>query len=78
MKIKISKSQWEKIGKTAGWVKESASGKCPSCNVSMINGVRCHENGCPDAHKEYKKECPGCGSSFYPKTRHQKYCHRCS
>lgn len=23
------------------------NGPCDSCEVSMINGVRCHEHGCP-------------------------------
>jgi hypothetical protein len=33
---------------------------CPSCEVLMISGVRCHETGCPSAWEEEVRECDGC------------------
>ena len=47
---------------------------CESCNVLYINGVKCHEEGCPDAWKDYKLECPWCGKDFKPETKYQKCC----
>ena len=47
---------------------------CPLCEALMINGVYCHEQGCPDAWKDYDRECKECGSSFRPETRHQDCC----
>ena len=34
---------------------------CQSCEVLNINGVNCHEIGCPDAWKDYTRECKECG-----------------
>ena len=28
---------------------------CPSCEVLMINGVRCHEHGCPERAAEIRR-----------------------
>jgi len=46
---------------------------CDQCNIMYINGVRCHETGCPDAWKE-PKECKWCGSIFIPDTKDQICC----
>jgi len=48
--------------------------KCPSCEVVNINGVSCHEIGCPDAWKDQMVECDWCGEEFKPEYRGQKYC----
>jgi hypothetical protein len=48
--------------------------RCPSCEVLMINGVRCHERGCPDAWKERTRECHECGTKFTPEYREQTFC----
>jgi hypothetical protein len=53
--------------------KEEASNACPSCEASMINGVFCHETGCPEAFKK-KTECKWCGSLFIPENRYQECC----
>jgi len=37
---------------------------CESCVAAMINGVYCHELGCPDAWQDYGNECQWCGSDF--------------
>lgn len=47
---------------------------CEQCNAVMINGVYCHEQGCPDAWKDYKKECKWCGQEFKPEWKEQICC----
>lgn len=47
---------------------------CQSCEALTINGILCHERGCPDAWKDYKQECKWCGSSFVPEERYQEFC----
>ena len=44
---------------------------CDSCQMVAINGVPCHETGCPNAGKVYRDgewikqhECPECGSKY--------------
>jgi hypothetical protein len=48
--------------------------RCNSCEAVMINGIYCHENGCPDAWKDYKRECKWCGSMFTPEDKYQTCC----
>lgn len=38
---------------------------CDGCNPSNINGVLCHETGCPHAWKDYPRECMECGGECY-------------
>lgn len=47
---------------------------CNSCEVAMINGVKCHETGCPDSWQDYKRECKWCGSEFLPESNQQFCC----
>ena len=47
---------------------------CNSCEVLNINGVNCHENGCPDAWKDYDVECSWCGANFEPEFKGQEHC----
>lgn len=47
---------------------------CNQCEVLFINGVKCHELGCPDAWKDEVRECKWCGGKFKPKERHQQLC----
>jgi hypothetical protein len=51
-----------------------AAQRCNSCEIVYVNGVRCHEHGCPEAWRDYSRECTWCGTAFTPETRHQKYC----
>lgn len=52
---------------------------CNSCEVSHINGVLCHENGCPEAWKDEVRECKWCGQEFKPEERTQDCCcHTCT
>ena len=37
---------------------------CDSCNVLSINGVNCHELGCPDAWQDYEVKCKWCDNDF--------------
>jgi len=50
------------------------TGACNSCEVVMINGVRCHEIGCPNAWKDYTRECKWCGTKFNPEEKGQQCC----
>jgi hypothetical protein len=49
---------------------------CNDCAPAMINGVLCHEQGCPSAWKDYAKRCVTCDAKFYSPRRDQKHCHR--
>jgi len=50
---------------------------CQSCEVLRINGVLCHESGCPDAWRDYDRECEECGCDFRPEERDQAFCSPC-
>jgi len=47
---------------------------CQSCQTVRVNGILVHEYLCPDAWKDYPKECQWCGASFMPEARFQDYC----
>lgn len=47
---------------------------CNQCEALMINGVYCHEIGCPESWKDYKRECKWCGQDFKPKEKYQNCC----
>lgn len=47
---------------------------CKSCETLVINGVLCHEIGCPDAWMNEIRECDWCGREFKPEDRYQKFC----
>lgn len=49
---------------------------CNDCSPSRINGVICHEAGCPSAWKDSAWECIECNARFYSPNRHQRTCHR--
>lgn len=47
---------------------------CNQCEALTINGVYCHEHGCPNKHldskgKPYPKECKWCGAEFIPEDK---------
>lgn len=48
--------------------------RCQSCNVMHIQGVRVHERGCPDAHRDEIRDCEWCGSQFSPADGSAKFC----
>jgi len=47
---------------------------CPSCEVVVLNGILCHEHGCPDSHIGALRECDWCGSEFHPEERGHRFC----
>ncbi len=47
---------------------------CNSCEVLRINGVLCHEIGCPDAWHNEVRSCPWCGAKFKPEHPRQQCC----
>lgn len=47
---------------------------CDSCEALRINGVLCHELGCPDAWKNAIRTCKWCGRDFKPEFRGQEFC----
>ena len=48
--------------------------RCDSCEVLVINGLRCHETGCPDSWRDETRQCRWCGSAFEPIERDQREC----
>lgn len=52
-------------------------GGCDGCAPCAINGVFCHETGCPDAWRDEARECKECGFGFQPDERHQTCCDDC-
>lgn len=52
---------------------------CDSCNAIHVNGCLTHEHGCPDAWKDYKRECRECGTEFWPENEDELDCsHTCN
>ena len=47
---------------------------CNSCEQVRINGIVCHETGCPDSWKDRTHECKCCDKTFKPKYQGQKLC----
>ena len=47
---------------------------CASCEAMTINGLYCHEQGCPDAWRDEKRECRWCGDEFVPEDAQQAHC----
>jgi hypothetical protein len=47
---------------------------CGSCQLMRIQGVVCHELGCPESWKDQHKDCKWCGRPFHPKVRGQQTC----
>ena len=47
---------------------------CSSCQILQVNGIPCHEVGCPDSWKDYPRECAFCGVDFLPEERYQTCC----
>lgn len=49
---------------------------CEQCQILVINGIICHEHGCPKAWEDERRDC-SCGDTFKPKHRHQRHCRSC-
>ena len=50
---------------------------CDGCKPANINGVLCHETGCPYAWKDATRECRECGCDFHPIERDDSHCEGC-
>ena len=54
---------------------------CESCDCVNINGMNCHEFGCPDKNKVAREKCPECGIPTIPENQESSYeaclCEKC-
>lgn len=54
--------------------------RCDSCEPLAINGVACHETGCPESWKSpvtgepYLVKCRWCDATFKPEDKGDRYC----
>lgn len=49
------------------------------CDKVRINGIVCHETGCPDNWRGLTRKCQWCGEYFTTEERFQKCCsHSCT
>jgi hypothetical protein len=48
--------------------------QCSQCQVIRINGIRCHEQRCPEAWRDEVRECAWCGQEFEPQDRSERCC----
>lgn len=51
---------------------------CDGCSPMMINGLLCHEQGCPDAWRDRRRDCNECGCDFFATERHAVVCEDCA
>jgi hypothetical protein len=51
---------------------------CDDCAIAVINGVVCHEHGCPSAWKGKPIKCFECGCAFVPSTKNAVVCVDCA
>jgi len=49
---------------------------CDGCSPSMVNGILCHEHGCPEKWRDTEYECYWCGTDYLPQSEpgHLKLC----
>lgn len=47
---------------------------CDGCQPAIVNGTMCHEQGCPEAWRDYARECPWCGALFHATDKSQQVC----
>src|SRR5271170_814608 len=50
---------------------------CEQCQALRVNGVPCHEPGCPDAWRDRDVDCFECGCPFRPESRYDRTCPDC-
>lgn len=50
---------------------------CQSCQAARINGLLCHETGCPECWRDGLRECLECGTEFTPEDRDHRFCSPC-
>lgn len=47
---------------------------CSQCEMARINGIRCHETGCPESWRDEVRSCENCGSRFKPESKGDRFC----
>jgi len=47
---------------------------CGQCQAMTINGLYCHETGCPESWRDQDRECNWCGSCFEPENPLHDFC----
>jgi len=47
---------------------------CDQCQIVRINGIPCHETGCPDSWDGATGECENCGCEFELTHRGHSFC----
>lgn len=55
-------------------LKHPLTASCDACTPLVINGMLCHERGCPDAWKDETRECKWCGAKFTPDSKYHDTC----
>lgn len=50
---------------------------CDGCKPIKINGIFCHESGCPDSWRDYAIDCSECGLAFIRESRNDCICYDC-
>ena len=55
----------------------SLSCGCDGCTPVRVNGILCHETGCPDRWRDCVAECFECGGEFMPEDRGARVCPDC-
>jgi hypothetical protein len=66
-----------KMAKAAAFGYKHVTLRCDSCQAAVIQGVFCHETGCPEAWHDSVSECEECGCDFSPVERRQRVCNDC-
>jgi hypothetical protein len=51
---------------------------CNSCQLLRINGIVCHEIGCPDSWRDYPVDCFECGCEFIRESSRDRVCPDCA
>jgi len=47
---------------------------CSGCQIVVVNGLACHEHGCPEKWRDQLRTCKQCGCDFYPSEKYQYVC----
>ncbi len=50
---------------------------CDQCHCMLIQGVLCHEIGCPESWRDTVRDCHECGFEFIPEESDQYHCQSC-
>lgn len=51
---------------------------CDGCKLAVIDGILCHETGCPFSWNDNAAECRECGCDFMLSEKNQTVCDECA